>query len=89
MVHVAHDGNDRRARSQILSLILDVELHRFDLRVHQPAATLAFFNLKAKAILSANLLGLALVNRLIDILKNAHLHQISDNLKRLLLELVR
>src|ERR1039458_7968761 len=52
------------------------------------AAALALFNLEAEAVLGADALGDRLVNRLVDVRKDAGFHQVGDDLERLLLELV-
>ena len=87
MVNVAHDGDDRRARFELFRLVLDVQLDFFGWRVNHAAAALAFFHFKPKTIFRAKLLGDFFVNRLVHVGKNAQLHQIGDDLERLLLEL--
>ena len=88
MVHVAHDGDHRRARLQVLRLVLDVQLDLLDRGVDQPAAALALFHLETEAVFGANLLRDRFVNGLVHVGKHARLHQIGDDLEGLLLELL-
>ena len=88
VVNVAHDGHDRCARSQILDFVFDIQLDYFSGSMDNTAAALALFNLEAEAVLRADALGDRLVNRLVDVRKDAGFHQVGDDLERLLLELV-
>ena len=87
VVNVAHDGDHRCARFELLRLVLHVEFDLLDRRVDDAAAALAFFHFKPETVFGAKLLGDFLVNRLVHIGENAQLHQIGDDLERLLLEL--
>ena len=88
MVDVTHDGDDRRARLEIFRFVLDIELDLLDRGMNDAAAAFAFFHFKPEAVFGANLLGDRFVNRLVDVRENAQLHQVGDDLERLLLELL-
>src|SRR5438105_15117039 len=55
--------------------------------MNQTAAALAFFQFEPVPVFGTNSLSNSFVNGLVHVGENAALHQISDNLERLLLEL--
>src|SRR5215469_14085399 len=88
MVDVAHDGDYRRAWRQVLRLILNVQFDLLYRRMDDSAAALALFNLKFKSVSCANSLGNRFLNRLVDRGEYAQLHQVSDDLERLLFQML-
>ena len=88
VVHVAHDGHDRRARLEMFRLVVDVEFDFFLDRVDDAFALRPLFHFKLEAVFRAKLLGDFFVNRLVDGGENAQLDQIADDDERLLLELL-
>jgi hypothetical protein len=88
MIHVAHDGHDRRARLEVFQLVVNVEFDFFLDRVDNAFALRPLFNFKLEAVFCAKLLGDFFVNRLIDGGENTELDQIADDDERLLLELL-
>ena len=89
MVHMAHDGNHRWAGFELLRLVLQINFNLFEWRVDLAFAFGAFLDFEPDAVFSANLGRDFLVNGLVHIGEDAHLHQISDDLEWLLLNLIR
>ncbi len=87
VVNVTHDRYHRRARDQVFRLVFHIQLHGLCGSVNQSAAALALFDLETEAVLGADSLGHFVVNSLIDVRKDARLHQIGDDLERFLFEL--
>ena len=84
MVHVAHHGDDWRARLEILLVVLGIEFEFLLLNGCRGAGVaLAFLGLKLETVFGAKLFGGGLVNGLIDIGKHTELHEIGNQLERL------
>ena len=88
MIHVTHDGDDRRARLELFRLVLGVEFNLLGRCVDHAAAALALLHFKSEAVFRTKLLGDVFVNRLVDGGENAQLDQIADDDEWLLLELL-
>ena len=69
----------------LLGLVLDVQFDLLDRGVDDAAAAFAFFNFETETVFRANFLRDHFVDRLVDVRENAHLHQVGDELERLLL----
>ena len=84
VVHVAHHGDDWRARLEILLVVLGIEFEFLLLNgCRGPSVALAFLGLKLETVFGAKLFGGGLVNGLIDIGKHTELHEIGNQLERL------
>ena len=83
VVHMAHDGHDRRARAHLLALVLHVQFHLFLHFVDGAAAAHALFHLEPETELGADLAGDLLLHRLVDTGKNSQFHQLFNDLERL------
>ena len=57
VVHVAHDGDHRGARLEVLELVLDVQFDLLDRGMDDAAAAFAFFDLEAETVFGANASG--------------------------------
>ena len=85
VVDVAHDRDDRRARLQVLRLVLDDPVRpSCAAREPCPPPRSRFLDLEAEAVLGANLLGDGFVDRLVDVGEHPGFHQVRDELKRFL-----
>ncbi len=87
MIHVPHDGDDRRARFEVLDLVLLVQFDLFDRRMNDTATALALFHLKPKTVFRANLLRDVLVNGLIDVGHDLQLDEVGNELEGFLIQL--
>ena len=67
MVHVTHDGDNRRAGFEIFRSVIDVGFGRFLRGVNQSAASLAFLHFEAVAVLGAEPLGDGFIDGLIHV----------------------
>ena len=84
MVHVAHHGDDWRARLEILLVVLGIEFEFLILNgCRGSSIALAFLGLKLETVFGAKLFSGGLVNGLIDIGKHPELHEIGNELERL------
>ncbi len=84
VIHVAHDGDDRRAGFEIGLGVVEIQLEFLFLDWRRSAGVaLAFLGFEPKAVFGAELLGRRLVNGLVNIGEHAELHQIGDQLERL------
>jgi hypothetical protein len=88
VVDVAHDGDDRGARLELLDLVLLVEFHLFDGGVDS-ATALALLHFKPEAVFRAQPLGDDLVDGLVDVGHDLQLHQVGDELERFSSQLLR
>ena len=86
MVDVAHYGDHRGAKLQILLLVFRVE-DDFFLRGRLDEAGTAFaaFETKTESVLGADVPGNRLLDRLVDIRENVERHQVGDELEWLAL----
>src|SRR6266496_5297957 len=88
VIHMPHDCDYRRARGEVLEFILDIELHFFNRRVDESAASFALLDFKPVAVIGTNALGDGLVNGLVYVGKDTQAHQVGDDFEWLLFELV-
>ncbi len=86
VVHVPHDGDDRRARLELFRLVLEIQLDFLLDRVNHAGAALAFFGFKPETVFRAEPLGDFVVNGLVHVRKNTQFHQVCDDLERFLLQ---
>jgi hypothetical protein len=71
VINVAHNGDDRRTRLELLGFVLNVFFDLANRSVDLAGAALAFLDLESAAIFRANLLRDELINRLVDRRENA------------------
>ena len=83
VIHMAHHGDHRRPRLEILCVILDIQLKFLFLNGRRCVGiALAFLGFELEAVLGAKLLGGGLVNGLVDIGEHAELHEVGNELER-------